>query len=71
MAEDIVFNAKMRRTSICGAAETVLVDRAVAASHLAPLVVRLQTAGCEVRGDEIVQDVNDRVIPATDDDWVT
>ncbi len=71
MAEDIVFNAKMRRTSICGAAETVLVDRAVAASHLAPLVVRLQTAGCEVRGDELVQDVNDRVIPATDDDWVT
>lgn len=71
MAEDIVFNAKMRRTSICGAAETVLIDRAVADTHLAPIVVRLQTAGCEVRGDELVQQVNDRVIPATEDDWVT
>jgi len=71
MAIDIVLNAKMRRTSICGAAETVLIDRAAAATHLAPIVTALQDAGCEVRGDEAVQGVNSAVVAATDEDWVT
>ncbi len=52
MAKDIVLNAKMRRTGVCGAAETLLVDRGCAATHLAPLVEMLLDAGCEVRGDE-------------------
>lgn len=71
MATDIVVNAKMRRTSICGAAETVLIDRAVADTHLAPIVTALQDKGCEVRGDDAVQAINANVIAATDEDWVT
>ena len=51
MAKTIVLNAKMRRTGVCGAAETLLVDRAAAATHLKPLVAMLLDAGCEVRGD--------------------
>lgn len=70
-ARAIVVNAKMRRTSICGAAETLLVDRGVAASHLAPLVQDLLAAGCEVRGDAAAQAVDARVRPATDADWDT
>ena len=69
MAKTIVLNAKMRRTGVCGAAETLLVDRAVAATHLGPLVRMLQDAGCEVRGDEATQAVDDRVRPAVEDDW--
>jgi glutamate-5-semialdehyde dehydrogenase len=68
MARDIVINAKMRRTGICGAAETLLVDRA-AARQLAPLVEALLEAGCEVRGDAATQKVNPRVVPATEADW--
>src|SRR6202789_4660790 len=52
MAKRIVLNAKMRRTGVCGAAETLLVDRGGAATHLAPLIEALLAAGCEVRGDE-------------------
>jgi glutamate-5-semialdehyde dehydrogenase len=52
MAQRIVLNAKMRRTGVCGSAETLLVDRACAATHLAPLIRALLEAGCEVRGDE-------------------
>ena len=52
MAETIVVNAKMRRTGVCGAAETLLVDRAVAGTHLTPIVEALHEAGCEIRGDE-------------------
>src|ERR1035438_9225685 len=52
MAKDIVLNAKLRRTGICGSAETLLVDRACAATHLAPLILMLLDAGCEVRGDD-------------------
>src|SRR6187397_3375858 len=55
MAKTIVLNAKMRRTGVCGAAETLLVDRAVAATHLKPLVAMLIDAGCEIRGDAAVQ----------------
>ena len=69
MAKRIVLNAKMRRTGVCGAAETLLVDRAVAPSHLAPLVKMLIEAGCEVRGDAAAQGADARVKPASDDDW--
>jgi glutamate-5-semialdehyde dehydrogenase len=69
MAKSIVLNAKMRRTGVCGAAETLLVDRAAAASTLKPLVEMLLEAGCEVRGDEAVQRVDSRVKPAAEEDW--
>jgi len=71
MARAIVLNAKLRRTGICGAAETLLVDRACATTHLAPLVQDLLAAGCEVRGDATVQQVDDRVRAATEEDWST
>ena len=71
MARAIVVNAKMRRTGICGAAETLLVDRAVAATHLRPLVEDLLAAGCEVRGDEATRQVDARVKPASPADWDT
>ena len=71
MAKSIVLNAKMRRPGVCGAAETLLVDRAGAATTLKPLVEMLIDAGCEVRGDEAVQRADARVKPATDEDWDT
>jgi glutamate-5-semialdehyde dehydrogenase len=71
MAKSVVLNAKMRRTGICGATETLLVDRACAASHLAPLVSMLLDAGCEVRGDAAAQAVDGRVIAAAEEDWRT
>jgi glutamate-5-semialdehyde dehydrogenase len=69
MAKAIVINAKMRRTGVCGAAETLLVDRAGAAIHLRPLIEALLAAGCEVRGEEAVQAVDRRVKPASEADW--
>jgi glutamate-5-semialdehyde dehydrogenase len=69
MAKQIVLNAKMRRTGVCGAAETLLVDRAVAATHLEPLVAMLLDAGCEVRGDAEVQKADSRAKAATEEDW--
>jgi glutamate-5-semialdehyde dehydrogenase len=69
MAESIVLNAKMRRTGVCGAAETLLVDRACASTHLQPLVQMLLDAGCEVRGDEAVRSADARVKAATEEDW--
>ena len=71
MAKNIVLNAKMRRTGVCGSAETLLVDRACAATHLGPLVTLLLDAGCEVRGDEATASVDARVRPATEQDWYT
>jgi glutamate-5-semialdehyde dehydrogenase len=71
MAKTIVLNAKMRRTGVCGAAETLLVDRAAAASHLQPLIAMLLDAGCAVRGDPATQAVDKRVTPASEDDWST
>jgi len=71
MARRIVLNAKLRRTGICGAAETLLVDRAAIATHLAPLIKDLLEAGCEVRGDATVQSVDARVRAATEADWYT
>jgi len=70
-AEKILLNAKMRRTGICGAAETLLVDRAGADRLLAPLVRLLLDAGCEVRGDAAAQSVDIRVRPAVEEDWST
>ncbi len=71
MARTILLNAKMRRTGVCGAAETLLVDRAVASTHLKPLVTMLLEAGCEVRGDEATRAVDRRVKPASEEDWST
>ncbi|WP_395666875.1 glutamate-5-semialdehyde dehydrogenase [Methylocella sp.] len=70
-AKAIVVNAKMRRTGVCGAAETLLVDRACAATHLKPLLAALIAAGCEIRGDEAVQAADPRVNPAQEEDWRT
>jgi glutamate-5-semialdehyde dehydrogenase len=71
MAKTIVLNAKMRRTGVCGAAETLLVDRAAAGALLKPLVIMLIDAGCEVRGDAETQKADPRVKPASEDDWST
>jgi glutamate-5-semialdehyde dehydrogenase len=71
MAKTIVLNSKMRRTGICGAAETLLIDQACAATHLKPLVKLLLEAGCAVRGDTQTLDVDPLVVPATDADWRT
>jgi glutamate-5-semialdehyde dehydrogenase len=71
MAQTIVLNAKMRRTGVCGAAETLLVDHAAAATHLKPLVTMLLDSGCEVRGDEATRAVDQRVKPANEQDWST
>jgi glutamate-5-semialdehyde dehydrogenase len=71
MAIAITLNAKLRRTGVCGSAETLLVDSAAVESHLVPLVTALLGAGCEVRGDEQVQGVDPRVRAATEQDWYT
>jgi glutamate-5-semialdehyde dehydrogenase len=71
MAKSIVMNAKLRRTGVCGAAETLLVDRAAATTHLKALVDMLLDAGCEVRGDAAVQKADARVKPASEADWST
>ncbi|HVZ54941.1 MAG TPA: glutamate-5-semialdehyde dehydrogenase [Pseudolabrys sp.] len=71
MAKSIVLNAKMRRTGVCGAAETLLVDKACAATHLKPLIEMLINAGCEIHGDKAVQAVDPRVKAATEEDWST
>ena len=71
MARQIVLNSKLRRTGVCGAAETLLVDRGCAATHLGPLVKALLEAGCEVRGDATTQQCDEHVRPATEQDWST
>jgi len=71
MAKSIVLNAKMRRTGVCGAAETLLVDRAGANANLKPLVEMLIDSGCEVRGDDAVQRIDARVKAASEEDWDT
>jgi glutamate-5-semialdehyde dehydrogenase len=71
MAKQIVLNAKLRRTGVCGAAETLLVDRAAAPTMLGPLVAMLIDAGCEVRGDADVQKADGRAKAATEEDWPT
>jgi glutamate-5-semialdehyde dehydrogenase len=71
MAKSIVLNSKMRRPGVCGAAETLLVDRDGAATALRPLVEMLIDSGCEVRGDQAVQRTDPRVKPASQEDWDT
>ncbi len=71
MAVEIALNAKMRRTGICGAAETLLCDRAVADRILPPVLEALIAAGCEIRGDPEVRRLEPRAVPATEEDWRT
>jgi glutamate-5-semialdehyde dehydrogenase len=71
MARDVVVNAKLRRTGICGAAETLLVDRAASPQVLQMLLGALADGGCELRGDETAQAADARVKPATELDWRT
>jgi glutamate-5-semialdehyde dehydrogenase len=71
MARDIVLNAKMRRTGICGAAETILIDQAAAASLLPLVAEALISAGCEIRGDDTVNSAVQDSVPASEDDWST
>ena len=69
MAVEIVLNAKMRRTGICGAAETLLIDRAVVGTHLQPIADALIEAGCQLRGDQDVCKQVESATPAADEDW--
>ena len=71
MAREIVLNAKMRRTGICGAAETLLVDRDGASRLIPGVVDALIDAGCEVRGDQAVREIASEVKPAEEQDWHT
>ncbi len=70
-SRSIALNAKMRRTSVCGAAETLLVDKAVLKSHGVPVLEDLAKAGCEIRGDEAVRAVYPAAKSATEEDWKT
>ena len=71
MAVKIAVNAKMRRTGVCGSAETLLVDRAVAGTHLVPILDALTAAGCEIRATEEVRAAFPKAVPAIDADWTT
>ncbi len=71
MARDIVLNSKMRRTGVCGSAETILVDRAAAGANLKPIIRALIDAGCEVRGDAAARAADPGVKPASEADWST
>ncbi len=71
MAVSIAVNAKMRRTGICGSAETLLVDRAVSATHLVPVLDALDSAGCEIRGSKEVVSSYPKAVRATQEDWAT
>ena len=71
MAIDVVVNAKMRRTGICGAAETILIDRNLNGATLKAIVESLQAAGCVVRGDDTIVSINNDVVRASEEDWAT
>lgn len=71
MARSIVLNAKLRRTGVCGAAETLLIDRAVVDTHLNPILQDLASRGCEIRGDETVRSRFPAAVAATESDWST
>ena len=71
MATEVVLNGKMRRVGICGATETLLIDESCVATHLTPLLNALADAGCEIRGDQICQAHDPRVLAATEDYWHT
>ena len=70
-AIQIVINSKMRRTGICGAAETILIDRDCVETHLGPLIDALKESGCEIRGDKDVALLDEEIIKATESDWST
>ena len=70
-ARAITLNAKMRRVGVCGATETLLVDRAVAKTHLPPILADLRAASCELRGDAETRALDPQVLPATEEDWAT
>src|SRR5712671_2784197 len=71
MARKIALNAKMRRTGVCGATETLLIDRTILKSHLAPILDDLKNAGCEIRGDATIRAAYPSAKPATEEDWRT
>jgi len=71
MARKIVLNAKMRRTGICGATETLLIDRSILSTHLAPILDDLKDAGCEIRGDQAIRATYPWAKLATEEDWRT
>jgi glutamate-5-semialdehyde dehydrogenase len=71
MARDVVANAKMRRVSVCGAAETLLIDRAALDTHLLPVLAKLHELGCEVRGDAEVRKRDPQALAASEKDWRT
>ena len=71
MARDVVLNAKMRRTGICGAAETLLIDESIAGEVLPAIAAALLEAGCEIRGDQVVLSIVAEAVPATESDWST
>ena len=71
MAEKVLLNAKLRRTGICGATESLLIDEAVSDKLLPDLIKNLLAAGCEIRGDALAQKIDSRVIPADEEDWAT
>ncbi len=71
MARDVILNAKMRRPGICGATESLVVDRDAASQLLPPIIEALADAGCEIRGDEATRDLDSRVRPAREEDWDT
>jgi glutamate-5-semialdehyde dehydrogenase len=70
-ARAIAVNAKMRRTGVCGAAETILIDRAILKSHGVPILEDLAKAGCEIRGDDAVRGAFQKARPAAEEDWRT
>ena len=71
IAREVAFNGKMRRTGICGATESLLVDSSVAAKFLPVIIGELDAAGCEIRGDDATRAIDPRVQPASDEDWDT
>lgn len=71
MAINIILNAKMRRTGICGATETILIDQSILETHAKPIVIALLEAGCEIRGDANIQALDPKVKHATEEDWRT
>jgi glutamate-5-semialdehyde dehydrogenase len=71
MARNIVVNAKMRRTGVCGSAETLLIDRAITSTHLVPILADLAAKGCEIRGSTEIVAAFESAIPATEQDWST
>ncbi|HYK80692.1 MAG TPA: glutamate-5-semialdehyde dehydrogenase [Micropepsaceae bacterium] len=71
MARALVLNGKMRRTGVCGATETVLIDKGILTTHLKPILDDLAKAGCEIRGDDAVRAAYPAAKIATEDDWRT